>query len=154
MSEMTEWEKNLEARANKIQYQPSARKKEQDPLSKTGTQYQFFTELLEKYMTAHERVLNTYKTYRSDGDKILLARIEAFLKILKEEMQERGKMEMEEWGIRNVVESLPRPKVTDEEKQYWSKAAADKRKAEAVDDVHTKPGSQGGEKAGGDLNPA
>lgn len=146
MEAQSDYEKQLIARADAVKQHVSPRKVTEDPMLVKLSRFEFFTELQAKYVAAHDRVLKSYNSYKTQADYLMLARIEAFLKILKDEMQSLSQMDIQEWGVRDLIESLPRPKVSVEEKQKWKDIGAGKIKlADAGVDSQSREATDEGE---------
>lgn len=147
MSEQSEivWEQELVKRADAVKQRTQVRKPEDDPMLESKTRFEFYTELQTKYVAAHDRVLKSYNSFKTQADYLTLARIEAFLKILKDEMQSLSQMDTQEWGVRDLIESLPRPKVSVEEKQKWKDIGAGKLKSDSVSDSPSGESASEGE---------
>jgi hypothetical protein len=143
---MTEWEKELTRRADAATQRVAKIDPTTDPMLETKTRFAFFSELQTKYVAAHDRVLKSYNSYKTQADYLQLARIEAFLKILKDEMASQSHMDIQEWGVRDLIESLPKPKVSSEEKEKWRQIGAGKRD-------HSEADSEGGQDALGEPEP-
>lgn len=116
---MSDWQRELEDRADAAEAAKSTKPKteaEKDPLLQVGTRYDHYTELIDKYLLAISRVKATYERFPNASDYQKWARYEAFVRIMREEMDKLGNIETKIWPLRNFIETT-KPKVSEEVKK-------------------------------------
>lgn len=114
---MSDWERDLDARAAAAKSKPSETLTvvQKDPLLQTGTRYEHYTELLDKYLLAVQRAKATYERYPNATDYRKWASYEAFVRVMREEMDKLADIDTKIWPLRNFIETT-KPKVSPEVK--------------------------------------
>lgn len=104
---MSDWERDLDARA--AASAKSAPKTEiKDPLLQVGTRFDHYTELIDKYLLAIQRIKATYERFPNASDYRKWAEYEAFVRIMREELDKLANIDQKQWSLGQEVDVLSR----------------------------------------------